>query len=115
MLDIARKLKNKLLPEDTLERCGVVYTSKLVRELDNHHPDPARGFKISVKDLKKAGKKLAGTWHTHPGASSLLSQEDYVGFSQWPELTHYIIGTDGVRAYKADPFGIVKEVGFAAN
>ena len=32
------------------------------------------------------------------------------GFGNWPGLTHYIVGTDGVRAYRADPDGIIEEV-----
>jgi proteasome lid subunit RPN8/RPN11 len=57
---------------------------------------------------------LAGTWHTHPGKEAALSQDDYLGFANWPELTHYIVGTDGVRAYRVVD-GIIQEIDLAAD
>jgi proteasome lid subunit RPN8/RPN11 len=112
--DIVRKLKRKLLHTDTRERCGLVLSDGMVFQLDNIHPDPERGFMISGVELFKYQTMLAGTWHTHPGQSSVFSQEDHDGFMQWPDLTHFIVGNDGVRAYRVED-GIIREVDLAAD
>lgn len=110
MTVIASKLKDKLLADDTEERCGLVLKDGTVIDTVNKHPYRTSAFMIGVKDMHEAGENLAGTWHTHPGQSAALSQDDYLGFSAWPNLVHYIIGTDGVRAYKSDAEGIIEEV-----
>lgn len=107
MPGIASKLKPLLKPEDTAERCGLILPRNKVVEVQNAHPHPDKGFMIPVKELH--GKKVVGTWHTHPGQSATLSQDDYLGFSNWPGLLHYIVGTDGVRCYVADDNGIIEE------
>lgn len=108
MRDTIRKLSRKLKPADTQEKCGLVLTDGRVIETPNNHPNPENGFMIPAKLMIKQGEKLAGTWHTHPGKTSHLSQEDYRGFNQWPHLIHYIVGTDGVRAYRVEEGMIVE-------
>lgn len=114
MRAIASKLKRKLKPTDKLERCGLILVDGTAVQVDNIHPQPERGFMMPAQVLIKHGDELAGTWHTHPGQSAVLSQEDYAGFSQWPQLTHYIVGTDGVRAYSVVD-GIIQELDVAAD
>jgi proteasome lid subunit RPN8/RPN11 len=97
---VASKLKRKLRKTDTVERCGLVLANGSCPEKPNIHPQPERGFMFRAEDLLENENSLVGSWHTHPGQSAALSHEDYNGFSQWPHLTHYIIGTDGVRAYR---------------
>lgn len=109
MRAIVRKLKPKLKPTDTVERCGFVLQDGRAFQCENEHPDPSKGFMIPVAMLVDNEDMLLGTWHTHPNQSAALSQEDYIGFSQWPELTHFIIGTDGVRAYRVID-GFITEV-----
>lgn len=112
MRAIASKLKRKLRKSDTAERCGLVLTDGTVAEVANIHQDPEQGFRIAAAEMLKHEAALAGTWHTHPGETANLSHEDYAGFSQWPELTHYIIGTDGIRAYRFDD-GLIVEIDLA--
>lgn len=114
MRAIVSKLKRKLKATDTVERCGVVLVDGTAVETPNIHPEPEKGFAFDAKVLVKHGDELAGSWHTHPGQSAALSQEDYAGFCHWPQLTHYIIGTDGVRAYRVVD-GIIQEVDVAAD
>lgn len=114
MRAIARKLQRKLKPADTEERCGIVLVDGTAVQLPNVHQNPERGFMIRVEELIKHGDELAGTWHTHPGGTSVLSQDDYQGFRQWPSLTHYIVGADGVRAYRVDNDAVM-EVSLAAD
>lgn len=97
---IVSTLKRKLKPTDSEERCGVVLRSGKVLQCENTHPEPAKGFRINAVELLKHEDDLVGTWHTHPGQTAVLSEEDYFGFRQWPDLTHYIVGTNGVRAYR---------------
>jgi proteasome lid subunit RPN8/RPN11 len=109
MTAIASKLKQKLTADDTEERCGLVLADGTILDTINKHPQPTTGFLIGVKDLLEH-ENLVGTWHTHPGQSAALSQDDYLGFSAWHQLTHYIVGTDGVRAYKSDADGVIEEL-----
>lgn len=114
MRAIASKLKRKLRKGDTTERCGLVLSDGKAVECNNSHPEPSNGFVIPARALLKHEGRIKGTWHTHPHGDSLLSQEDYAGFSQWPDLTHFIIGLDGVRAYRVED-GIIREVDLAAG
>lgn len=115
MADISPKLRLKLQADDHEERCGLVLRSGRIIETINRHPQPALGFVIPGKDLLKYQKTVVGTWHTHPrGQTSHLSQEDWLGFSQWPHLTHHVIGADGVRSYVVED-GMVMEQSFAAG
>ena len=114
MRAIARKLRRKLKPSDTEERCGLILVDGTAVQVDNVHPQPQRGFMMRPEVLVKHGDELAGTWHTHPGQSATLSQEDYSGFCHWPQLIHYIVGNDGVRAYRVED-GIIQEVDLAAD
>ena len=114
MRDIIRKLKRKLKKTDTVERCGLVLTDGMVFQLENLHDNPEVGFRISGTELYKYETMLMGTWHTHPGKTSVLSQEDYNGFLNWPDLTHFIVGIDGVRAYRVEG-DVIREVDLAAD
>lgn len=114
MRAIVSKLKRKLRANDTEERCGLVLKDGSVFQVPNVHPEPTRGFAIPGADLLENEEQLAGTWHTHPASSSILSQDDYRGFSQWPDCIHYIVGQDGVRAYRVND-GVIQEVDLAAS
>lgn len=94
------KLQKLLKPSDTDERCGLVLRSGEIVETPNEHSDPAYGFILPVEALHEYETEAVGTWHTHPGQNANLSQKDYEGFRQWPELKHYIIGVDSVRCYE---------------
>lgn len=114
MLAIARKLKRKLKQTDRFERCGLILEGGAAIQLPNIHSNPERGFMLDGRAMIEQGSKLIGTWHTHPGATSRLSQEDDHGFRQWPKLTHWIVGSDGVRAYRVVD-DIVMEVDLASD
>jgi proteasome lid subunit RPN8/RPN11 len=114
MRAIASKLKRKLKADDTIERCGLVLADGSCPEKKNIHAVPEKGFMFRAQDLIENEEQLVGSWHTHPGQTAALSHEDYTGFSQWPQLVHYIIGTDGVRAYRTVD-GVIQEVDLAAD
>jgi proteasome lid subunit RPN8/RPN11 len=92
------------------ERCGLLLTSGEVLETPNVAEDPELGFEIPVEMLLEKLPDLEGTWHTHPGLSSNLSQADFTGFSAWPELDHYIVGNDGTRLYRVEAPGVILQV-----
>lgn len=103
-------LQRKLKKTDTVERCGLILNDGTVITTANVHENPENGFAIPVRELAKHEANLYGSWHTHvDGKSSVLSSEDYAGFSQWPDLTHFIVGADGVRAYRVID-GVIREV-----
>lgn len=63
-----------------------------VIELTNVHSNPIQGFRMDPSDIVLHFSDATATWHTHPGADPNLSEEDYAGFLQWPELIHHIAG-----------------------
>jgi proteasome lid subunit RPN8/RPN11 len=81
------------------ERGGVVLEDGTIVELTNHYPEDD-GFSPDPAELLPHLDRLAATWHTHPGATANPSVEDAETFVLWPDLTHYIVGTDGVRAFR---------------
>lgn len=93
------KLVRRLRKTDTEERCGLILTGDKVIEVKNIAEEPERGFEIDAEEMIKHEADLIGTWHTHPGEGSNLSERDYLGFLMWPKLTHYIIGVGSVSSY----------------
>lgn len=56
---------------------------------------------MSYEDMNKLDEPdTLGSFHTHPGKSGNLSYDDYESFMAYPGLVHYIVGSDGVKAYK---------------
>lgn len=91
--------ENLIHADDTEERCGLILKGDKVVECDNIAEDKTRGFEIDPQALIDNEEDLIGTWHTHPGEGSNLSEKDYLGFLMWPKLKHYIISMDSVSAY----------------
>lgn len=89
------------------ERAGFVLTNDRVVEVKNVCGDPENGFEIDPTEILAVENDLVGVWHTHPGASSNLSVDDHDGMKNWPHLTHFIIGKDGVRAYRVEAGSIM--------
>lgn len=88
-----------LQPGDLNERVGFVSREGAIIEVENVCHDPVNGFEIRGEDLVTHGEEASATWHTHPGVDSNLSFGDYRSFLNYPTLTHYIVGTDGVTGY----------------
>lgn len=101
-MPVSRKqLLRDYLKGDTYdeERCGLILKDGTIIETLNTHDEPLEGFRIDAAELLKHIDHCVASWHTHPYRTSQLSQEDYQGFRQWPKLSHYIVGEDGVRRY----------------
>lgn len=94
--------KNSLLSklEGPNERVGFVLKSGEIVEVENVCDKPEEGFEVSTADLAKYINDICATWHTHPGKDSNLSMNDWYGFLNFPDLDHYIVGTDGVSHYR---------------
>ena len=91
------------------ERGGII-TKMGPEECQNICENPEEGFELSFEDLDRLDyPDLIGTFHTHPGGSSNLSYGDYESFLSYPMLKHYIVGEDGVRAYKTVNGRLVNE------
>lgn len=101
-----------LTPEGTPERCGIITKAGKVLELANVHGDPVLGFRIAPEDIIEHFEDAEATWHTHPGADPNLSEEDYAGFMQWPDLTHHVAG---LRDGKPLVLGFVVADGILVN
>lgn len=85
------------------ERGGFITQTGEIVELTNIADDPNEGFypDIDLVALSHLDTAIA-TWHSHPGASANLSVEDWHTFVNYPDLSHAIIGTDGVRWYRVE-------------
>lgn len=81
------------------ERVGLVLKDGTVVELENICHDPKNGFEVDAAELVKYYSDAVATWHTHPDATSNLSVGDLQSYLNYPELTHYLVGTDGVATY----------------
>lgn len=84
----------------TPERGGFVLEDGTLLEFPNNSPEPNEGasLEIGVEQLPLLDYAIA-TWHTHPGATANLSVGDAETFTQWPNMLHAIVGTNGVRWY----------------
>lgn len=101
-------LKTKWATEGP-ERVGFVLENDLVVEVTNVHPQPLNNFDVPVEALIEFEDLAVATWHTHPGGTSQLSLDDDAAFRAWPDLLHYIVGSDGVRAYRVDGTKLVQQ------
>lgn len=96
------------------ERLGFILEDGEIVEVFNNHEDSEKGARYLSKDLfnfaynPKTENKAVATWHTHPNGSNNLSGEDYEAFKGHPQLTHYIVGKNGVAKYTVDATGTVK-------
>lgn len=104
MSDIISKLNELFDPSNEEEACGLIGATGEVYPVDNVHAEPTKGFRLKPDDMLQLMQEheITGTWHTHPEGDSTLSQEDYAGFLQWPDLEHYIVSKDGVAKYIVD-------------
>lgn len=78
---------------------GLILLDGTIIEMENICTDPENGFEIKAEQMLAHEGDIYATWHTHPGQVSNLSAGDYLSFLSWPDLSHYIIGTDGVARY----------------
>lgn len=88
------------------ERVGFVLKDGTIIEVENTSEKPDESFDVDPQVLIDNEAEMAGTFHTHPGASSQLSGEDYQAFTNW-RVDHYIVGNDGVRKYGVNRHGAV--------
>lgn len=87
------------------ERVGFILKDGQVVEVPNCSPSPDNSFDVDADYLIQYEDKIAACFHTHPGAPSTLSSQDFYGFSANPEWVHYIVGCDGISAYATDDHG----------
>jgi proteasome lid subunit RPN8/RPN11 len=99
------KLKEFL--NETDERVGFVLTSGEVVEVENICPDKTNGFEVKAEDILKYEDQIISSWHTHPGAKSCLSPNDYYGFLNYTNWTHFIVGTEGITEYTVENGAII--------
>lgn len=105
--DLLEHLKSLYSPTGP-ERVGFIIRGKVV-EVDNVHPDSADFFEVSLEDLEQHLDKAQAVWHTQPNRTSQLSYEDYLGFLNFPEHKHIVIGLDGLRVYKVENGSVIKD------
>ncbi len=83
------------------ERCGFVLKDGTVVETRNVSTDSENGFDMPAEEIIQYADLAKATWHTHPNQNSNLSKEDMAMFLAWPDLEHVVVGSDGVRVFKA--------------
>lgn len=87
-------------PENELERVGFILKDGSVIEVPNilSSEDEFQVAGQHIMEYVISGKAIA-TWHTHPKKDANLTIQDHEMFLRYPELDHYILGTDGLRKY----------------
>ena len=91
------------------ERVGFITKRGRLVEVTNIHPEPHNFFEVGLEDLEENVAKSKAIWHTQPGRTSQLSYEDYLGFLNFPEHLHIVIGSDGYRVYKVEDGSVLKD------
>jgi proteasome lid subunit RPN8/RPN11 len=81
------------------ERVGFISQDDFLVEVPNISAHPENSFDVSGEDLIEFGEHAQASWHTHPGASANLSNDDVQAFKNHPTLVHHIVGNDGVRSF----------------
>lgn len=97
-----KKALCNLYNHEGAERVGFILNDGSVIEVRNAAMEPEKGFEVSGEDIIKYATKgnCLAVWHTHPGKESNLSGEDLRAVTQWSDLVHFVIGNDGVSAYR---------------
>lgn len=78
---------------------GLILKDQTLVEIENKCTDPENGFETTGEEFVIYDGQILATWHTHPNQNSNLSAGDNSAFLNWPDLDHYIVGTDGVSRY----------------
>lgn len=99
-IDNIKKLLKQFYSDTGPERVGFIGDKNQIIEVQNVSAEPNNGFLVSPEDTIKCIDRGAwATWHTHPSQDSNLSGEDHRMFLNWPYMTHFIVGADGVKAF----------------
>lgn len=85
--------------DDKVEHVGFILPHGKVIEVKNVSDNPEGSFDVLGEDIIKYENEAVATWHTHPNGTSNLSAGDMETFLNWPDLDHYIVGTDGLTKY----------------
>lgn len=103
-LNKIKEVLSVLYSETGPERVGFIHGEHSIIEVPNISKLPDEGFCVSGSVIIEhtEQKDCWATWHTHPNEDSNLSGEDYRSFKAWSNLTHFVIGNDGVKAFKWD-------------
>lgn len=102
-IETLKKVLKQFYAPDGPERVGFIGKKNSIIEVKNVSQKPEDGFLVAPEDTIKCIEKGAwASWHTHPGQDSNLSGEDHKMFMNWPYMTHFIIGSDKVKAYYYD-------------
>ena len=99
-IDSIKKILNSFYYHEGIERVGFIVEDNRIVEVRNVSEKPTEGFLVDPKDTIRCIERGAwATWHTHPNQDSNLSGEDNRMFTNWSDLVHFIIGSNGVKAY----------------
>lgn len=96
---------------DGLERVGFKLQDGTLVEVKNVFPHPLQSFDVAPEELLLYEDTAVASWHTHPGRPANLSADDYAAFRMYPHLEHFILGSDGIKAYKVTAQGDVIQNG----
>ena len=88
------------------ERCGFVIDGAIF-ELENKHSEPKEGFEIDAEEILRYIDQIEAIWHTHPDAPSVLSGADKSYMIMWPEISHYIVGEEGITEYRVEDGAVI--------
>lgn len=96
--NLVKTLKEYYAPEGA-ERVGFIVAGQVVECL-NIAPNPDKNFLIPARALLEFLESAEASWHTHPNGSSAPTDSDLHAFRNYPKMTHYIVGKEGVTQYE---------------
>lgn len=101
---IKKLLRDYYEPNVEYERVGFIRPNNYIVEVPNISDLPRESFNVSAEVIEKEVEenKAIGTWHTHPKGLANLSYLDYYSYKSYPELYHFIVGSDKTKCYKWD-------------
>lgn len=100
VIDSVKRALRRVYNDIGNERIGFIKGDNVI-EVQNTAVKPDLGFEVSGEDIKlfMSDPLYWATWHTHPNQNSNISGKDYELVNTWPNTIHFIVGSDGVRAY----------------
>ena len=97
------------------ERCGFVGLEDEILECKNICHEPANGFDFSGEDLLRYEDQVKASWHTHTGTNCNLTSDDRASFLNYPSLSHYIVGSDGVACYVVEGGQVIRAATYPSS
>lgn len=109
---LSRQIQDHALESYPLESVGMVVDGKVTGRyiegdyirLENVHPQPTHGFRVSGQDMLRMEGRITAIVHSHPDGGNAPSASDMMS-QQMMNLPYIIVATDGTNCLEPFEFG----------